>query len=244
MASINEKKPQWLAIGRSITSDPKNTIRKEVKMDDYYVVVGFEVNQPQAFVDDTQDLAVDYGHAFFYEVKNGVVHRVFSFGPNAAGKVGWNGKGGPDFMPNAFNRGAILKDGYQNDRPGTPDYGISEKVTAFKVPLSIQQGLALEKETDAMRQRIISKKQKYTAYMNDTCAETARDVLDSAGINTPDGNGWIRHSGMASFALVKAINPYMWHKNFAKSGYKTGSLIPPATTDNWTPPVGENDPIF
>ena len=211
-----------------------------MRVDDYYVVVGFEVNNPHAFVNDTQDLAVDYGHAFFYEVKNAVVHRVFSFGPNAAGKVGWIDKGGPDFMPNAFNIGAILKDGYKNARPGTPDYGISEKITAFKVPLTIAEGLALEKETDAMRQKIISKKQKYTAYMNDTCAEAARDVLDAAGINTPSGSGWIKHSGMASFALVKAINPYMWHKNFAKSGYKTGTR--PAKKD-WQPELDKPDPI-
>ena len=138
MATTKEKKSQWIEIGRSVRSDPKNTTRKEVRVDDYYVVVGFEVNNPHAFVNDTQDLAVDYGHAFFYEVKNAVVHRVFSFGPNAAGKVGWIDKGGPDFMPNAFNIGAILKDGYKNARPGTPDYGISEKITAFKVPLTIR----------------------------------------------------------------------------------------------------------
>lgn len=244
MASTNEKKPQWKEVGRSVTSDPKNTTRKEVKLDDYYVVVGFEVNNALAFVDDTQDLGVDYGHAFFYEVKNGVISRVFSFGPMSAGKVGWNGKGGPDFMPNGYNRGAILKDGYKNARDGTPDYGISEKITAFKIPLTIKQGLALEKEADAMRKKIIDKKQKYTAYLNDTCAETARDVLDDAGIDTPGGSGWIKHSGVASFALVKAVNPYMWHKNFAKSSYKTGVFMPPKTTDQWTPPVGQGDPIF
>jgi hypothetical protein len=57
--------PQWKEIGRSQTSPTAVTKRTEVKVDDYYLVIGFEVNKATAFVDGTHDLGVGYGHAFF-----------------------------------------------------------------------------------------------------------------------------------------------------------------------------------
>ena len=77
MATEPEKKTNWMEIGRSTTTATTNTKRKEVKVDDYYLVVGFEVNEPAAFKNGTQDLAIDYGHAFFYVVKNNVISKVF-----------------------------------------------------------------------------------------------------------------------------------------------------------------------
>jgi hypothetical protein len=256
MSEPTDKKPSWVEIGRSTTTPTTNTQRKEVKVDDYYVVVGFEVNNPDAFVNDVQDLGApsrrdgsSFGHAFYYVVKNKVVSMLLSFGPASgvdpaskeAPKIGWLDKGSrSDTAPNKYDTGALIKDGRKNARLGTPDYGISELVTAFKIPLTLKQGLALEKETQAMREQISSGKQKYTVYMNDTCAETARDVLSSAGIDTPSGAGAVKHSGVANFALVYAVNPYMWHKNFAKSAYQKGSR--PAEGE-WTPKLGGKEPI-
>jgi hypothetical protein len=259
MATTPEPKPSWKEIGRSVTTPTSKTERKEVKVDDYYVVVGFEVNNPSAFVDDVQDLAIDYGHAFFYLVKNKEVFKLFSFGPKGAGKVGWLGRGSNE-APNAYNTGAFLKNGFQNARPGTADYGISEKVTAFKVPLSPRQGKTLEAATDRARDDVSSGKQKYTAYMNDTCAETARDVLSEAAIDTPSGSGIVRHSnmGVATATVVDtrfgkyrigftAVNPYMWHKNFKATTFASRVFLPPvdaATGGSWKPTVGSADPIF
>ncbi len=135
--------PKWQVIGSSTTTPTENKKRKEVKVDDYYVVVGFEVNHPEAFKNNTHDLAVDYGHAFFYLVKNKTVIKLFSFGPNGRGKV----------VPHS-----PIKDGYANDRPGTPDYGIDDLIKAFKMPLTHKQGVQLETKTEERRQKIISGK--------------------------------------------------------------------------------------
>lgn len=68
-APPSDNKQKWIEIGRSFTSPVKNTKRKEVKVDEYYVVVGFEVNVPDAFINGTQDVGIDYGHAFFMLLK-------------------------------------------------------------------------------------------------------------------------------------------------------------------------------
>jgi hypothetical protein len=257
MTNATEKKPKWVEIGRSTSSPTKNTERKEVKVDDYYVVVGFEVNNPEAFVNDVQDLGANsarygngFGHAFYYVVKNKVVTKVFSFGPLGvpddspdAPKLGWLDKGSRiDTESNKYDRGAVIKDGRKNARPGTPDYAVKELVKGFKIPLTLKQGLSIEKETEAVRQKIITGKQKYTVYMNDTCAETARDVLSSAGIDTPAGKGFVKHSGVASFPLVYATNPYMWHKNFVASG--SVEVSKNLSDSDPSKLVGSKDPLF
>jgi hypothetical protein len=260
-------KDTWEEIGRSTTSPTKNTTRKEVKVDDYYVVVGFEVNNMKAFQPATvisgklipdvimagdvttlvHDLNIDYGHAFFYIVKNNLVGQVFSFGPKGGGKVGWFGAG-DNLTPNKYNRGAFLKDGFKNTRPGIPNYHVNEKINAFKIALSLKQGLSLLKETDKIRAEITSGKQKYTAYMNDTCAEAARDILSSSDIDTPSGSGWVKHTGVVNFPLVYAVNPYMWHHRFKetkKYPSTSGTQFPSAEARN-DPSVliGSADPLF
>lgn len=233
----------WIEVGRSTTTDPSNTDRKEVELDDYYVVVGFEVNHPDAFKDKIHDLGIDYGHAFFYIVKNKKVSKLFSFGPGGRGKVGWLDKGN-QLVPNGYDRGAAIKDGYQNSRPGDADYAITETVKAFKVPLSQKQGIDLEAETDAVRKKIRDGKQRYTAYINDTCAETARDILTDANVSTPEGAGKIKHSGIAPFSVAYAVNPYMWHHNFKESGAAEATFFIPVGSSDWRPPIGDADPIF
>jgi hypothetical protein len=213
---------KWKVVGRSTMSPVANTVRKEVFVDEYYVVVGFEVNSPTAFKDDTQELNTeaggDYGHAFFYVVKNNVITKFLSFGPNGPGKVGWfdRGRANP-----RYNTGAVVKDGYKNERPGTPDYEIPEEVQLFRVNLSESKGIALEKATQAMSDKISKGEQKYTVYVNDTCAETARQVLSEAGVETPSAKGWVKHSGVVNFPLTYADNPYMWHKNFKNNCFYT-----------------------
>ena len=172
---------------------------------------------------------------------------VLSFGPAGAGKVGWFNTGS--------TIGAPLKDGYKDARPGTPDYEVPEKISVFKVGLTAAQGVKLQAKTEAMRQRIISGKEKYTVYVNDTCAETARQVLYSSDISTPDGRGLVRYGkasgqtielpwGMGKHTVgITIVNPYMWHKNF--------SILPeyPSATGqlakrNPAALIGKTDPFF
>lgn len=240
--SSSAAEPKWVEVGRSTTTDPKNEVRKEVELDDYYVVIGFEVNNPAAFKDNTHDLAIDYGHAFFYIVKNRIISKLFSFGPGGMGKNGWFDKGSRTER-NAYNFGAVLKDGYKNSRPGDADYPISETVKAFKIALTPKQGKDLETETDAVRKDVRSGKQRYTAYVNDTCAETARDILTKAKISTPSASGKVKHSGIIGIPVAYAANPYMWHHNFKQSGSLEVTFTPP-TGMEWHPPTGEMDPIF
>lgn len=232
---------KWSEIGKSTTTPIDNKVRKEVRVDEYYVVVGFEVNNPAAFKDGTQDLAIDYGHAFFYVVKNHIISKVFSFGPKGAGKVGWFGRGSSD-TPNNYNTGAVVKDGFKNARPGNPDYAITEEVKAFKLLLTTKQGIALELETEKTRQKIIAGKQKYTAYMNDTCAETARDVLAAADISTPSGSGAVKHSGVINVSIAYAANPYKWHQNFVKAGHV--EVVGKLDDGNPAMLLGRGDPLF
>jgi hypothetical protein len=232
----------WMEIGRSVTTPTDNKNRKEVNIDVYYVVVGFEVNNPVAFKNAIHDLEVDYGHAFFFLVKNGIVEKVFSFGPTATGKVGWFDLGSSTGSSNKFNTGAILKDGFKNARVGTPDYAIQEQVRAFKLMLTAAQGIFLAQQIDKARQDIVSGKNKYTAYINDTCAETARDLLSAAGIRTPSGSGAIKHSGVFNSPIAYAVNPYMWHRNFVNDGYFEIT----AKLDDSNPAMllGRGDPLF
>jgi hypothetical protein len=223
----------WVSVGSSTTSPVDNRRRAQVALDSYYVVVGFEVNKASAFIDEVHDLAIDYGHAFVYLVKNKTIKNSFSFGPGGLGKIGW------------FNKGKVMtskKDGFQNARPATADYGITEIVKAFKILVSIKQATSLEKEIEQLRREIYTGALQYSALMNDTCAETAKELLDDAGVQTPSGSGPIKHSKMANFPFVYAVNPYKWHKNF-KASY-TEMTFKPAVVGEWIPVVGEDDPIF
>jgi hypothetical protein len=174
----------------------------------YSVVVGFEVNYPDtAFKNDVHYLGEDYGHAFFYLVKNQQVTKFFSFGPmdNPDGKA---------YVP----------------RLGTADFQIPEETKLFRVDLSEDSYNALMKDTALMRAKIKSGNEKYTAMTNDTCAETARDILDAHIPNLPKGSGKVETNFVVSTGPFDAVNPYMWHKNFKKSIY---TELTYSATDKW-----------
>ncbi len=210
-----------MADGVKITGRRKKNDSQEDDKKKPYVVIGFEVNQPGAFTQDkalfmkhwVHHLNVDYGHGFFYVVdEHGKVVRFFSFGPAGPGKIGWFNSGDPKAAP--------IKDGSSSSRPGTPDYPISEATRLFRIMLTKDKYEKLIRETDKERARIISGKHKYTAWVNDTCAESARDVLSAAGIATPSGAGFIS----APPVKIYAVTPYKWHYNFKKEGFKEARI--------------------
>lgn len=221
----------WKKAG-ALTSKKEGAKNPEVvTVTQNYVVIGFEVNFPEAFKDSIHILDVDYGHAFFYVVNQSKISRLFSFGPNGAGTV------------SAVNP---LKDGYKNSRPGTPDYLIEKATKLFRIKLTSTQIRTLEAETDKVRQKIIAGDAKYSALVNDTCAETAREVLSAASISTPSARGKVAATTASvpkpglrndfpyvgikneNVRVVVAVadNPYMWHHNFKKEGHKEVSKEP------------------
>ena len=199
----------------------------------YTITVGFEVNVPNALVEKkysifskekklTQILDIDYGHAYFYVSKNDVVEAFFSFGPSQLGKVGWFNQGRT--YPIA-NTGAVVKGGYANSRQGTPDYPIGEKSHLYRMTVKSETGKKIVDETNKIRQEIISGDQKYTAWVNDTCAETAYDILEKFISNLPEGSGHVQQSSITPSFTV--INPYMWHHNFKKSKFSKPEIVYP-----------------
>ncbi len=238
----------WKKVGALSTKEEGAKKPEVVTVAQNYVVIGFEVNFPDAFKDNIHNLDInqggDYGHAFFYVVNQGKISRLFSFGPKGTGSI------------SAINP---LKDGYKNSRPGTPDYPVTKLTKLFRIKLSSSEIKILEAETEKARKKIIDGKLKYSALVNDTCAETAREVLSAAKISTPSAKGKVaakiasvpKPESRNDFPYVTtnkenvrvvvafADNPYMWHHNFKKEGYK--EVISSAL--EWPDMVGLADPL-
>ncbi|EAA9515291.1 hypothetical protein DPD11_12515 [Salmonella enterica subsp. salamae] len=172
----------------------------------YILTVGFEVNYPEAFHNDVLNLSIDYGHAFFYVTRRPTVSKVdivdtfFSFGPL---KLGEGGK---------------ITDEYNGKRPGNTHYAIEEKTKLFRLRISKEQAEKIKMNSAKFAKNIDSEEIFYDASLNDTCAETARDILSASNVLTPDGHGAVIGSGnifidMATYNM-EMVNPYMWFKNF------------------------------
>jgi hypothetical protein len=70
-------------------------------------------------------------------------------------------------------------------------------------------------------------------------------VLSDAGIETPNGSGWVKKSDVVNKAIVHAVNPYMWHKNFATTNYEMKvKALPKTSRENPENLVGQPDPLF
>lgn len=236
-----------IAQTRLAENGQKHVFTQVIKRRKYVVSVGFETNSKSAFVSRIYDkgrdritqemthiLAEDYGHAFFYLTKNDIVQVFFSFGPNGLPKKNFLGSW----------------------RQGTADYLISEKCTFYRMQITESQAMSLIAKTNELREKIESGEQKYTAYVNDTCAETAFDILKQSISNLPDGSGPIKPAKLAP--SIRAINPYMWEFNFSKSIFaETKVYYPSPDKQNgiaelkdsrflkkpWMLQFGDNDPL-
>lgn len=114
---------------------------------------------------------------------------------------------------------------------------------AFKIPLSLGQAKTLEVMIDKYRRKVLSGETRYNAMWNDTCAATAKELLDAAGIETPSGQGLVKYTGIVDRAIISAINPYKWHEEF-KRIYREASYKIPERPGAWNPTLGQDDPIF
>jgi hypothetical protein len=184
-----QKKP---TIVKTAKNEPVTTVNIEY----YQLIVGLEVNKPNAFVNNTQILNIDYGHAFFYLTKNGMVKKFFSFGPKGDGKKG---------------KAHV-------HRIGNPLYVIGEITRLYRFSLSQGEFDVISKETDRISAEITSGRQKYTAMVNDTCAETAYDIIVKGYPSIPNGTGPVDAVGWAP--NISAVNPYMWNHKMKSLGLK------------------------
>lgn len=203
-------------MNKAVAKTAPNIPVTEVMVESYQLVVGFEVNHPNAYVNGIHILNNDYGHAFFYLTKNGMVKKFFSFGPVGSGKDGWLNKGNSrNSTPNAWNTGAPKKDGYATSREGTATYPISEVTKNFRFTLDAHEFEVILKETERIIQQIYARKQDYTAWINDTCAETARDIIKKGYPSIPEGSGAV-DAGVG--VKITAVNPYRWYHNMKSMG--------------------------
>lgn len=181
----------------------KVTISRECK---YILTIGFETNHPEAFYNETLNLSVDFGHVFFYITKReplssfDIVDTFFSFGPLGYGESG------------------KITNEYNGERPGDTTYLIKEVSQMFRLRISKKQAEKIKAKSAQFTHEVDTKKVFYNASTNDTCAETARDILSSSGVPTPDGHGAVVGTGnlladMITYNL-SMVNPYMWFKNF------------------------------
>ncbi|TCM70911.1 hypothetical protein EC844_101185 [Acinetobacter calcoaceticus] len=195
----------------------------EIIIDKYYVVIGVEANKPEAYrVEkitfskktakhqylDGRDF--DWGHAFFYVVKNDEVFCFFSFGPSA-GKWKANNLIG---------------------KASTCQYPIGEVAQLFII--NIEQDVATKIKMDVDRvykksnntlynektsqwEEFKSLDQKYRPATNETCAREAEQILKKhLKERVPSGLGYVKWKNISK----KAVNPYAWHEHLVDSELK------------------------
>lgn len=194
----------------------------EVEVDDYYVVIGIEANVHEAYQMEKVTFSnkkekhqflsgpnLDWGHAFFYVVKNEEVQCFFSFGPSAGKKMGENRVIG---------------------NSATCQYPIGEvaqlyvlKINAFDADIIKSKVTNVYKKTNNQYydfeseewRDVNSNDKKYRALTNETCAKEAYLIL-SAGLGKnkiPDAKGYIKIYGISK----NAICPYAWNENLLNS---------------------------
>ncbi len=187
--------------------DDVNVTNVQITRKIYVLTVGFEVNYPNAFVSGVQDLSVDYGHAFFYITQNDKVTVFFSFGPNGMAPPG------------------KITNEYTGPRPGTTSYAIGETIRLFRLKITEEMAVNVKSEAKCFTEKVNAGKEHYHAFMNDTCAETARDILSAGGVATPSGSGPVKGIGInALTSNASFVNPYKWYSDFTKE-YSTKGIV-------------------
>lgn len=210
-------------------ASPENNKTIQIS-DEYYLIIGFEVNLLESIVIDgdtyekafekatnTQDLTVEdgYGHNYFITIKNGIVDTFFSFGPGVDPNAGTL----EEIEESTYATPSFIErqkgiDRFSGERPGDTEYSITEVSQIFKFKINKEQLNNIQLHANNFKAKVISQEEKYTAYKNDTCAETAKDILDLANIPTPNGEGHVHTSSDLANKLIgnkTYVTPYSWH---------------------------------
>jgi len=130
------------------------------------------------FSHNNQNLSEDYGHAFIYVTKNDIVMSSFSFGPAKS----------PESMTEAFG-----------NRPGNTLYKIGEVTKLFRFKISKEQAEKVRENIAQFTQKVASQQIHYAPYKNDTCAASAKEILDQSNIETPSGKSY------ASYEVLEGV---------------------------------------
>lgn len=194
-----------------------------VQVDKYYVVIGVEANNENAYRDEKITFShkvakhqiltgqgFDYGHAFFYVVKNDEVFCFFSFGPSAGKKLGNNALG----------------------NASTCQYPITEVAQLFYIEIVAEIADLIKKDVSQLYKEsnnfiynkesgewesIKSNDKKYRVLSNETCAKEAEHILKKhLNERVPSGLGYVKWKKISK----KEVNPYAWHENLVSSGLK------------------------
>lgn len=199
MEKFDQETSSFAELSEVGSSNDINITNVQIRRRKYFLNVGFEVNHPNAFTDGIQDLSIDYGHAFFYVTKNNKVDVFFSFGPKG---LAVSGK---------------FTDEYSGARPGNTNYSITEITRLFRLKISEEMAVKVKKNSDIFTAKVNTGTEYYYAFMNDTCAETARDILSESGISTPPGSGPVKGVGSDGITTMGSfVNPYKWHFDFSE----------------------------
>ena len=225
---------QQVTSSAATQAKPENN--KIIKIsNEYYLIIGFEVNLLKSLIingktyerafnkaTNTQDLTVEdgYGHNYFITVKNGVVDTFFSFGPGVDQNAGTPQQIQDSALanPNFLERRKGI-DEYSGKRPGNTEYTITETSQLFKFKISKEQLDSIRLHANNFKLQVVAQEEKYTAYKNDTCAETAKDILDLANISTPSGKGHVHTPSDLANKLIRNktyVTPYSWYDQLEK----------------------------
>lgn len=193
-----------------------------VQVDKCYLIIGVEVNVEEAYRVEKimfsrkvarhqilEGVNSDFGHGFFYVVKNNKVDSFFSFGPTGH-----------------KDKGNII------GRSSTCQYPISEVTQLFYLEIEKEKAEKIKKDVkkifDNSNNEIYDKKlkvwveqksnvKKYRVTTNETCAKEAENILKKhLKDKVPSGMGYIKYNKIS----MKAINPYAWHESLVKSKLK------------------------
>lgn len=202
------------------STDLKEPITK-IKVDQYYVVIGVEANNENAYREDKITFSnkiakhqylsgpnLDWGHAFFYVVHNEKVICFFSFGPSAGKKLGEN-----KIIGNA----------------STCQYSIGEVTQMYVLKIDEDSAHKIKKDVEQMYLKsnnqmydeeseswvtYSSNEKKYRAITNETCAKEAYNILlKYLGNKIPNAFGYIKTYGISK----NAICPYAWNESLNSS---------------------------
>lgn len=201
-------------------SDQNEASERKVKItkpDRHILAIGFEVNIGKAFQNNALDLAIDFGHAFFYMTKNNVVTDFFSFGPTKT----------------------VAPDGEKSDslkrRIGMVNFPIKEISRVFRFTLTKEQIERIRAEIESFSHKVDSKKIFFDVLTNNTCAKVAQILLTRADISTPDSVSHVKSSEQTDYnwftQTFDFANPYKWYNSFLTQFGDPVACIGPAGPD-------------
>ncbi len=117
-----------------------------------------------------------------------------------------------------MGQGGKVTNEYNGKRPGNTSYAIGEIAELYRLTITEKQANNVKTAADKFTQKVNAGKEFYDASLNDTCAETARDILSEGGVSTPNGSGPVKGGGADWITTHGSfVNPYKWNFDFLRN---------------------------